>query len=213
MSVFQGNRGLLKRFREGDRDALAVVYKHYVDDVYKLVRYGFTLKGNPTTTVAGIDEPAAQLDAVQEIFVRAFSEQARLSYDGLRPFRAFLLRIAKNLRIDQVRKQRREVSLFGENLGRDDWSAVNDACDDSHIVIFEPPTEQHLDWQHLQRATSAFIQSLDPEQRNFVQLRFVEELSQYEIVRRLNITRRRVRTLEKKVMTGLKQYLKTRGLT
>jgi len=107
MSVFQENRELLKRFREGDRSALLAVYNHYVDDVFKLVRYGFLLGGSPPSRVSGIQELEAQSDIVQEVFTRAFSPSARLSYDGLRPYRPFLLRIAKNLRVDQVRKEGR----------------------------------------------------------------------------------------------------------
>ena len=43
---------------------------------------------------------------MQEAFRRAFEERARSAYDGLRPYRRYLLTITRNLVIDQLRKQR-----------------------------------------------------------------------------------------------------------
>src|SRR5258706_14257303 len=50
-------------------------------------------------------------DLVQEIFVRAFSDRARLAFDGVRDYRPFLFTIARNVVTDWARKRRRDVSL------------------------------------------------------------------------------------------------------
>ena len=121
MTIFRDDRPLLDAFRRGDRAAAERVYYHYVDDVDKLVRRGFILDAKETIRVPGIGDADAAADLVQEVFVRALSEPARLSYDGLRPYRPYLLRIAKNLLIDRLRatKNAAIVSLTGLLAGLD----------------------------------------------------------------------------------------------
>lgn len=108
MTVFLDNRALLDAFRRGDRAALTEVYRRYVDEVAGVVRHGFALGGK---AVRGVREVDCQRDLVQEVFVRCFSEAARKGYDGISPFRPYLLRIAKNLMIDEARKSGRAVVL------------------------------------------------------------------------------------------------------
>src|SRR5262245_21462914 len=107
LPIFQEHPELLPAFRRGDRSALEAVYRRYVSDVVRLLRLGVTSGG---ARARGIDGHAL-LDAAQDVFVRAFGEAGRLGYDGIRPYRAYLLRIAQNLRIDQLRRAGREVLL------------------------------------------------------------------------------------------------------
>jgi hypothetical protein len=53
---------------------------------------------------------------------------------------------------------------------------------------------------------------LPPECREFVRLRFEDELSQDQVAQSLACSRRRVRTLENRVQKGLRRHLKKRGL-
>jgi len=147
--------------------------------------------------VPGITEPALLSDSVQEVFLRAFGEQARLGYDGLRPFRPYLLRIARNVRIDQLRKSGREVLLGDTGSSALDLDALVEAN--------APPPE--LD-EELSAATRAYVETLDPEAQRFVELRFVEERHQLEVAEHMAVTRRRVRTLEARVLSGLRKALR-----
>lgn len=188
---------LVRSFRQGERPALAAIYRHYLEKVLALIRSGFLLPGPPPARIPGEREPSAQLDFAQDVFLRAFSERARLSYDGLRPYGPYLLRIARNLRIDQHRKRSREVS--SEDLPE---TANADARDEA----------EELHWRTLSEATSAYLETLDEEARTFVHLRFEEELSQSEVGERMGSGRRRVRTLEKRITSGLRKHLQKEGL-
>lgn len=92
--VLEENRSLLDAFRRGDRSALAQVFLAYSDDVARQVR---------AARVAEHDVESI----VQDVFIKAFAESARSSYDGLRPYGAWLNTITKNVLIDEVRKNRR----------------------------------------------------------------------------------------------------------
>jgi RNA polymerase sigma-70 factor (ECF subfamily) len=196
----------LKRFREGELSALHRIYREHVDDIHRLSRFGFSVAGPPPRRVPPLRSPAEQNDFVQEVFVRAFAERARLAYDGLRPYRPYLLQVARNLRIDQIRKSGRELLVL------DDPAALDiDALIQEGGAIAEPD-EEDFDRRRLEVETEAFVAAQDAETQDFVRLRFVEELSQAEVAERLGATRRRVRTLEARVQADLRAHLKKRGL-
>jgi RNA polymerase sigma factor (sigma-70 family) len=201
VTIFEGNRPLLDAFRKGEREALRKVYVRYVSDIAAFIRRGFTLSGPPPARVPGVSDESRLGDSTQEVFVRAFGERARLSYDGLRPYRPFLLRIARNLRIDEVRASGREVLA-----PRDDQELSLDAASEPAQA-----PEDDVHWQGLSRLAREYIEGLDEESRRYVEARFVEELSQAEVAETMGITRRRVRTLESDVQAGLKRFLSQRG--
>ena len=106
MPIFEQQPSLLRRFREGEREALSAVYRFYFDDVYRLGQHGFVTRDG--LRGGRIEPEADRVDFVQDVFVKAFASDARLSYDGLRPYRPFLLRIARNLRVDLARRAGRD---------------------------------------------------------------------------------------------------------
>jgi len=175
------DRELLRGFRAGERDALERVYLAYVDDVFRLIAAGFERN------------PAEQRSLVQDVFVRAFEERARLGYDGVRPYRPYLLTLARNLLVDRARARSTDRERFSD-VDVDALMAAE--------VIEEPE-------QAAARARVAdYVATLDPESRRYVELRFDHSLSQDEVAQRLDITRRRVRTLEARVIKGLRRFLK-----
>ena len=138
------------------------------------------------------------MDYAHEIFLRAFRKPARMRYDGLRPYGPYLSRIARNYRIDQLRRQEREVLT----------DVPPEAASGGEEEIAEA---QH--WNTLATATRGFVATLDEESRRFVTLRFENERSQAEVAEEMGVTRRRVRTLEGRVMKGLRRYLVREGLS
>jgi hypothetical protein len=101
------NPALLAAFRSGDSHALRDVYVRNVDKVDSLIKQGFVTLGPPPMRVPGVVGEGRR-DIVQDVFLRAFRESARLAYDGLRPYAPYLLRIAKNVCIDRYRRTKRE---------------------------------------------------------------------------------------------------------
>lgn len=136
--------------------------------------------------------------AVQETFIRAFQPRARDAYDGFRPFRPYLLRIARNLLVDRARKAGR--LQFGEAI---DVDAIDEDAPDLDETILS---------KQLRDAARQFIDSLDPPTRAFVVARFEEGRAQEDVAAALGITRRRVRTLEGRLRKQLAAQLSAAGL-
>jgi len=191
VTLFADNRALLDRFRRGERDALAKVYYHYVDEVATLARRGFTIESSGHAVIRGVDRERER-EIVQETFAKAFAEKARLAYDGIQPYRPYLLRIAKNLMIDRFRAERRDVP------------------DGEPVEAVALPEDLH--WKQLAAATAEHVATLDPESRRLIALRFEQELSQDEVATQMGVSRRRVRTLEDRVQHGLRKWLQSKGL-
>lgn len=197
------DRALLDGFRRGDRGALERVYRAHVQDVVRVFRLGFV---SGEARVPGIRDVDRCMELAQSVFVRAFSEPGRKGYDGVRPYGPYLARIAKNLRIDALRKEGREIPLV---------SAVGEDGPDLEDRLLPPePAEPEVELhrQRLAEVTQAFLADQDEELRTFVRLRFEQDASQYEVLEAMGITRRRVRTLEKRALEGLRAFLAARGL-
>jgi RNA polymerase sigma factor (sigma-70 family) len=192
VTIFEGNRELLLAFRAGDRDAFASVYWHYLPWVERLLRRGFA---SGDVHVPGLADPDVG-DVLQDTFARAFSVAARNGYDGLRPYRNYLLRIARNLLVDRAR--------IAGRVELDPDVGEEPDLDDSAEAIVEQG--------RLQQATQAFVRALDPEARELVRLRFEEERSQDAVAHAMGVSRRRVRTVEKRVRDGLERHLVAAGL-
>lgn len=189
------DRALLDAFRRGDRDALQRVYRAHVAKVMQVVTYGCA---SSSGRVPGVGRERCD-DLVQEVFVKAFGERARQAYDGLRPYEPYLLQIARNLLVDRARRSGREV-LAGDETQEEPLSPL------------ETSLERQMHFGRLREATVGFLASLSEEEQRFVDLRFVQELSQYEVSTAMGLTRRRVRTLEKRAQDGLATYLERQGL-
>ena len=200
MTVFQDNRPLLEAFRSGDTDAIRRVYRHYVNDVERFVRAKLSTPG-------GVDFDL-QRDVVQDIFIRAFSPNARLAFDGERPYKPYLLSISRNIVIDFVRKRGREGRhlLFSDGpleAGADMASSMSQERD-------QAPEDVH--WDRCAEASREYVSGLDALTQRFIQLRFREEMPQLDVADVLGITRWKVRSLEKRVQKGLRRYLKQKNL-
>ena len=200
MTIFANDRELLDRFRRGERTALAAVFEFYVDEVATLARRGFTIESSGHVYVRGASRDG-EFELVQETFAKAFAEKARLAYDGLSPYRPYLLRITKNLMIDRFRAEQKDARTIGVDIG--DLDALQPAAE-------EPPD---LHWQKLAAATAEYVATLGPDAREVVRRRFEEGDSQDKVAEALGWTRRKVRTVERDVQEGLRSWLKRRGLS
>lgn len=197
---------MLPLFREGERSALELVYRRYIDDVLQILRAGFHSRSPGTLTrVPGAADEPTLFDITQEVFVRAFAPAARAAYDGLRPYRPYLLQIARNIRIDQLRRAARELP----NDGHASLVAIDlDSVIDSNAALPACDVPEDPAWSRLRAQARAHIATLSPEQQRFIELRFGQELAQVEVAERMAITRRRVRTLESGVFRSLRKALR-----
>jgi RNA polymerase sigma factor (sigma-70 family) len=132
---------------------------------------------------------------VQETFARAFAARARTAYNGIDPYRPYLMRIAKNLLIDRFRASAKQAV---------------ELPDDVEFELGEEPVDR--DWEQRRAATLEYLATLDAFTREIVRLRFEQELSQDDAAARIGCSRRRVRTSEANVQKQLRRWLSKRGL-
>jgi RNA polymerase sigma-70 factor (ECF subfamily) len=189
--LFADKPELLRAFRAGEREALAAVYWEYVDAVAQVVRQGARLSA--TASVAGAPRDDWS-DLVQETFSRAFGERARLAYDGLRPYRGYLLTIARNLLADWARKRGRELPSAFDGAALEAAAASAAAAGDE------------LSARELALVES-YVAGLEPPLAGVYHQRYVVSATQEEAARVLGITRQRLRTLEDKLRRGLARAL------
>ena len=207
MTLFVDNRKFLNDFRHGKHAALRQVYDHYVKQIKLLVANGWYDPEKRTRTY-GILDLETQAELIQEIFIKAFSEKTRLSYDGVRPYKHYLLTIARNVIIDHIRKQPRDM-ISHASVDIDDVSLL----DQHGFGGGDTAQEADLDWQRCLEATAAFVREMDPMTRRFVALRFQEELPLSKVAECLGVSRGKARHLEKELGRMLKQYLQTMNLS
>jgi RNA polymerase sigma factor (sigma-70 family) len=179
LSLFLDEPTLLPPFRAGDSAVLERVYYCYVDLVSAVVRrYG--------------NAPSDYADLVQETFIRAFGERARLAYDGLRLYRPLLVTICRNIITDWARRIGRELSLP---------EALEVEADVDDVDVVDPVLRARVD---------AYLAALAPSLRGVYEQRYVHDASQEEAARVLGISRQQLRTLEQKLRDGLARSLEKR---
>jgi RNA polymerase sigma-70 factor (ECF subfamily) len=191
VSIFQGRPDLLSRFRAGDRAALEEVYWAYVERVEAIARNGFA-------KVAGASSEDVA-DVVQETFARAFSDEARLRFDGLRDYAPFLWSITRHALAESWRRAGRHQSV-------PDIETLAELSQDGASEV-EPIDAA------LARAVEEYIATLSPEMSAVHRELYVLGRSQREAASATGITRQSLRTLEKRLRKGLAAALKRKGLT
>jgi RNA polymerase sigma factor (sigma-70 family) len=142
---------VMLQVRDGEVHMLGVLF-----DRYQAPLFNFYSKMTQDRTVSE--------DLVQEVFLRIL--RYRQTYRPSTPFRAWMYQIARNTRIDQVRKVRPETPLTTEPL------APTRASDDA---------ERQQESQLLQRA----LMQLAEDKREILVLSRFQELKYEEIARLL----------------------------
>ena len=190
MPIFKGRSDLLSGFRAGDHAALEEVYWTYVDRVEAIVRNGF----------AQVDgaAPADIADVVQETFARAFADDTRLRFDGLREYGPFLWSIARHALADWWRRAGRARAV-------PDFEALVELTEDAapEVDAVEGPVAA---------AVEEYLAGLTPEVAAVHRELYVRGRSQREAAGVLGISRQSLRTLDKRLCKGLAKALKKRGL-
>lgn len=151
---------LIQRVRKGDSQAFTIIVQNYQTAVYNLC---YRMLGNP-----GDAE-----DAAQETFLRAYRAIHR--YDPNRKFSTWILSIATNYSIDQLRKRR----LFTLSLDAIPYLDVRDQSvgPEGALVVGER-----------QQKVQILLNTLKPKDRAAVVMRYWYDYSYDEIGEMLNLT-------------------------
>jgi RNA polymerase sigma-70 factor (ECF subfamily) len=198
------DRDWLHGYKLGDSSALTRLYSEYVNDVVEFLRRGFSFDAGPSRLhFRGFKEPWHLENAVQDVFIKAFSESARMSFDGIRPYRNFLFRIAKNTVIDDFRQKKSDA------LNVEEISSV----DDQEVPLFDETLnpEQHIQDRQLRIRVEAFIGELDRDSRLLFDVRFIQGNSVEESARNLGWSEYKVKRDEKRIKKQFFHRLKDEG--
>jgi RNA polymerase sigma-70 factor (ECF subfamily) len=218
MSLLIERRELLDRFKRGERQALEEVYRHYVPDVAAFLQRGFTFQsaGRPLR-FSGYAQPFDLDNALQETFLRAFKESARLGYDGLHPYKSYLFAIARNLVLDEFRNREVAMSPFIDRLDVSGPVEVGDGNDAApSAAVSDAPSagvsaEQEFLRNELGRLYATFVARLDERDRTFFRHRFEEQRTQVEAGQLSELSHMQSRTLEKKLRRAFLDFMQTNG--
>jgi len=160
MSCLEDEAELIRRSQQGELDAFNRIVACYQDQVYNLC-------------LRMLGSPQSAEDAAQEAFISAFRSIKRVRGGSLR---AWLLRIASNACIDELRRlRRRPQQSLDAPSGDDDGSPALQIADAG-----EGP-EQALIRGELRQALQAELLELPHDQRLAIVLCDVEGLSYDEI--------------------------------
>jgi RNA polymerase sigma-70 factor (ECF subfamily) len=161
----------IARAKEGDREALRLLYVHYSDNVYGYVR----------SIVR--DEKEAE-DLTQHVFLKLITVICKYDDRGI-PFSGWLLRLARNVALDHLRRRR---AIPAEEV----YGA------DAHV------DEAAMDRTRNLRTA---LDSLPEEQRNVVVMRHVIGLTPPEIAEQMGRSESSIHGLHHRGRRALQQEL------
>lgn len=160
---------LAQRALAGTQACYGELMRRHRESVYRLVR----------ATIRDADEA---LDVTQESFIAAFAALAR--YDGHRPFRVWVSRIAINKCHDWAR--RRAVRRF--------FTFARPIDEALHIRDLANTPEQDAAASEAMTMLTAAIDGLPAKLRDVLVLRAIEDYSQAEAAQILGVTEKTVET-------------------
>jgi RNA polymerase sigma-70 factor, ECF subfamily len=154
------------RLARGDREALGPLMERHHRRLYRLA-------------LSYLRDPDEALDAVQEIFVKAYQGAAR--WDGGAEVGPWLTRIAVNHSIDRYRRGRRRLATetpLDEQEGETDLRMSTES----------PSPERHVLGREVGERIASALRSLPDRQRAVFVLRHYEEMALEEIARTLDMS-------------------------
>lgn len=174
---------------------MAEVYRQHVPHLTRLLR----ASAFRTPLFAPLRAPAELENVLLEVFARALEPRTRAIYDGQRPFEVFLMGIARNVLLEQLRNR--------EDAAGDELGAVVDEA------MTQEPTDVHslFEDREVSALLAAFRKGLQGDEAKLYELRFVDALTQDQAAAKLGQTRIQVRRREQKLRASLLEWLKSNG--
>lgn len=182
----------LRRFREGVPDALAAVYRANAEGLARMLRAA-AWRGGVFSHLKGSMELE---NLLLETFARAFEPRTRAAFDGTRPYAHFLMGIARNVLLEQLRN--REVAVGLEPF-------------EGEVAEEGGGLGQLLEDREVEALVAGFKEGLSQEELRLFELRFGEGLAQEAAASQMGLTRIQVRRREHGIKTRLLEFLQARG--
>jgi RNA polymerase sigma-70 factor (ECF subfamily) len=178
MQAGQAAVELVSRAQQGDQMAFAALYEQYSPLVFRFLR----------RRLDGSDEVVE--DLTEDVFVKVYEKLGRYVERGL-PFTAWLYRIAHNHLVDYLRSLPRIAAQSLDDVGEVPERQTNVAY------------TRVLDRQSLEPA----LARLTPEQRQAVELRFIQGMSVAETASAMGRSEEAVKKLQTRALANLRRHL------
>jgi RNA polymerase sigma factor (sigma-70 family) len=149
---------IVERFRDGDDDAVRLVYREYGRLVY-------------TVALRVLGQRELAEEATQQTFVQAW--RAAATYESARPLGPWLATIARRVAIDIHRREARRAT-----------SAIDDVPAGHGALVTLPPSPDAI---HAAWAVREALDELPADEHEVVRLQHLEGFSQSEIAERLGL--------------------------
>ena len=182
---------LIERSRGGDLDAFNALVLAYQGRVYNLC-----------LRMLGAPQPAE--DATQDAFVAAYRAVARFQGGPGSSFRSWLLRIASNACLDELRRRRSRPQVPLDASTGDDRPGLD-------LPSADEPLDLRAERGELAGAIRDGLATLPPDQRLAVILRDVQGLAYEEVARATGASQGTVKSRIARGRAALRDYLQSRG--
>ena len=180
------HRALVERAVAGEREAFAALYRQYLPTVYKFLYYRLN------------QNKAMAEDMTGEVFLRALRKVADFNWTGA-DFGSWLLRIARNLILDNAKSSRAKREILGDELPED--TTPEDCGTEAQVV--QAMTNEGV---------YAAIKKLSPDQRDVITMRFIQGLDVAEVAEAMGTKEGTVRTLQFRGLKALQKLLVKGGV-
>ncbi len=202
------NRRLLDGFREGRPAALQAVYLHFQPDVERALSRGFPFRdGERSLRFFGFSRSYELSDAIQDTFAKAFAPQARLAYNGLDPYRPYLVQMARNVVIDRHRRAR----ISPERLSTLPDGASDEGAPQDRVASPVEDPETTILQAEARALVADFVSGQDEQMQALLRVHFDEDRSQEAAAAALGLRRSEVRAQVEVIRGRLLRFLKARG--
>jgi len=172
---------LVRRARQGDKEAFARLYEDHFDRIYRYV----ALKIRDRTEVE---------DMTQKVFMKAYESIGSYKLQGF-PFSTWLFRIAHNQIVDHIRRETRKPTMsLDENL-----PVASD-------INLEEEVAQKLEMEKVIEAA----RQLTKTQREVISLRFAGGLSISEAAATMGKSEGAIKALQHSAILALRKTLTSR---
>lgn len=180
----QSDESLMAALRDGDTEALGVLVTRYQRDIYRF-------------TLHYLRSPEQAKDVSQETFIRVFTARDRFDVD--RKFKPWLLCIARNLCLNEIKRKRTVVmeSLEGyASSAREDSGVLHQSADDS-------PSALLMEGERRDGLMDA-LDTLPDDAREIVMMRYFQKMQARDIAEVIDSTEGAVRTRLHRILKQLR---------
>ncbi len=183
--VHKTDEELMVTLRGGDREALAELVRRYQNDIFRFCLHYLR------------DFEIAR-ELAQETFVRVYV--ARQRFDETRKFRPWVLCIARNLSLNELKRKK---SVHMESL--EEYASTARDEDGGLQRSADGVPDQELMEQERREALGRLLDTLDDESREIVTLRFFEKMPARDIAEVVGSTEGAVRTRLHRILKALRE--------